>query len=89
MTPQEAIFVKVDDWDGLYIDGKLAAEGDSMYLPDELDGLTVHFSIRSGRKSDELYVQDNGGFPDDFSTLFNFEVEANDKLTAEQTEDDA
>jgi len=68
MTIKEAVYVKVDDWDGLYIDGKLVGEGDSLNLPYELDGLTIHWTIRS-HEADSNYVDNTGGFPETWDEL--------------------
>lgn len=69
-TPKvlDAVYVVVDDWDGLYIDGKLWGEGDSMSLRNELEGLTVHFTVRR-HEADDSYVTNVGGFPDTYDEL--------------------
>lgn len=69
MIYQEAIFVRATDWDGLYIGGTLKGEGDSMYLPWELDGKTIKFSVRDASDAVEGYIMDNGGFPKDYEEL--------------------
>lgn len=67
--PSEAIYVQVTDWNGLYIDGQLVAEGESFNLPDELDNLTVKFSVRPYNEADENYVLNVGGFPETWDEL--------------------
>jgi hypothetical protein len=69
MIYQEAIYVRATDWDGLYIGGTLADEGDSMSLPHELDGKTVKFSLQYSSDAVEDYIMDNGGFPKDYEEL--------------------
>lgn len=64
----DAVFVVVTEWDGLYIDGKLVGEGDSMSLRDELEGLTVHFTVRR-HEADDNYVTNVGAFPDTYDEL--------------------
>lgn len=69
-TPKiaEAVYVLVDDWNGLYIDGKLVGEGDSMNLPYLLDGKTVQFDIRDS-EADSNYIDNGGGFPETWDEL--------------------
>ena len=67
----EAIYVHVDDWDGLYLDGKLAGEGDSMNLPYLLMG-TLKFHHRS-HEADANYIDNVGGFPATFDELLDHE----------------
>lgn len=67
-TVVDAVFVVVEEWDGLYIDGKLVGEGDSMSLRDELEGLTVHFTVRR-EEADDSYVTNVGGFPETYDEL--------------------
>lgn len=64
----EAVLVVVTEWDGLYIDGKLVGEGDSMSLRNELEGRTVHFTIRR-HEADDNYVTNAGAFPDSWEEL--------------------
>jgi hypothetical protein len=65
---QEAIYVQVDDWDGLYIDGNLVGEGDSMNLIHLLEGKTLSFAIRS-HEADANYIANVGGFPETYDEL--------------------
>lgn len=69
MINQEAIYVLADDWNGLYIGGRLVGEGDSMNLPWELDGKTVSFRVRDASDAVEGYIMDNGGFPEYYEEL--------------------
>lgn len=66
---QEAIYVQVTDWNGLYIGDYLVAEGESFNLPDELENLTVKFTIRPYHEADDNYVLNVGGFPETYDEL--------------------
>lgn len=63
MHVSEVLYVDVEEWCGLYVDGTLVGEGDGMYLVDELDGLTMTFKRRSDVPSDDACVMEFGGFP--------------------------
>lgn len=85
---QEAIYVHVDDWDGLYIDGKLVGEGGSMNLPYLLKG-TLRFIHRT-HEADANYVDNVGGFPDTFDELLDHQYmwEEDHRDDEDEDEDD-
>lgn len=65
----EAVFVRVEDWEGLYIDDRLWSEGNSINLAQELDGRTVSFVYRGYNPADEEYTTNVGNLPDTFDEL--------------------
>jgi len=69
----DVIYIDVEEWCALYINGKLVGEGDGMYLVDELDGLTnMSFNRRAFIPSDEDYVMEFGKFPDNLQELLDY-----------------
>lgn len=66
---QEAVLVRVTDYEGLYLDGRLVEANSSIDLPWALEGLTVNFKLRQGTEADENYVMNVGGFPDTWDEL--------------------
>ena len=41
MMPQQITFVCADDWEGLYVDGKLATQGHSLTIQDVLEHIGI------------------------------------------------
>ena len=60
-------FVRVDDWEALYYDGKLSYEGHSINLADVLEGLDHcklgPVEVRQYDEIDEAVVEQSGQFP--------------------------
>lgn len=65
----DAVYVRVDDWEGLYLDGKLYSENNSINLGDELDGKTVSFYYRGYNPADEEYTTNAGNLPETYDEL--------------------
>lgn len=73
MTVSEAVLVRVEDWEGLYINDELVAENHTLDLFYELDGKTLSFHVRNERASDEEYVMNAGGFPSTYDELIDYQ----------------
>lgn len=86
-SASEAIYVQVTDWYGLYIDGHLVAEGDSINLPYELENRTVKFTIRPYNEADENYVLNVGGFPETWDELLDHQYMWEEDWKEEDEED--
>lgn len=69
MSVSEAVLVRVDDWEGLYIDDELVSENHTLDLFYELDGKTLHITVRNEKEADESYVMNSGGFPSSYHEL--------------------
>jgi len=63
VSAQDAVFVRVTDWEGLYIDGRLVEQNSTMDLAWELDGKSVNFRFREGTEEEDRYIMETGGFP--------------------------
>lgn len=73
MTVSDAIFVRVEDWEGLYIDGQLFDQNSMIDLPWALDGKTVSFKFRRGTDAEDQYIMDEGGFPSTYQELLDLD----------------
>ena len=70
-------FVHADDWEGLYIDGKLILEGHSLSAVDVLDAIWEHrtpgFGLRvtsyEAHDADEDWMFTQGTLPVDFEDV--------------------
>ncbi len=82
----DAVYVHVDDWDGLYIDGKLVGEGDSMNLPYLLNG-TLRFSHREN-DADKNWIDNVGGFPETLDELIDNEYMWDEDNREDEDDDD-
>ena len=79
----EAVFVRVEDWEGLYIDDRLYTEGNSINLASELDGKTVSFVYRGYNEADESFTTNVGNLPDTF-----YELQDHEDMWEEDHRDD-
>lgn len=77
----EAVYVKVEDWEGLYIDDKLVVEGNSIDLAHHLTGRAVYFNYRPFNEADENYTQNVGDLPEYF-----WELQDNEAMWDEDNE---
>lgn len=65
----EAVFVRVEDWEGLYIDGGLVDQNHTIDLQDSLNGKTVSFKSLPYSETLDEYVMEEGGFPQSYDEL--------------------
>lgn len=66
---QEAVFVRVEEWEGLYIDGELVDENHTIDVQDNLNGKTVSFKSLPYSETLDEYVMEEGGFPQTYTEL--------------------
>jgi len=58
----KVVYVSGDDWDGLYVDGKLVAQGHSLPVTTILRECGVDYEMRS---ADEGQLREDGDYPTD------------------------
>lgn len=66
MASKKVVFVSGDDWEGLYIDGKLVLENHSLEPRQVLDKLGIKYERRD---ADAEWLADTGNLPQDLKDV--------------------
>lgn len=60
-------YITADDWEGLYLDGKLVTEGHHVTLNDLAEAAGLDFKQREATHQGYAYLADQGDFPEKLS----------------------
>jgi hypothetical protein len=66
MKKKEVVIVGGDDWEGIYIDGKLVREGHSIDSDDVLEALGIDYVSRGVNQE---WLEEMGSLPDNLSDV--------------------